>query len=73
MIKHFGITVAHCKCFIFNNLILCDSKFDILLFKFHNFSSVEVPTEKRVKRWGISMEEVMLDPTGNTFIVRFIG
>ncbi|XP_058821535.1 uncharacterized protein LOC131683498 isoform X2 [Topomyia yanbarensis] len=25
---------------------------------------VEVPTEKRVKRWGISIEEVVTDPTG---------
>ncbi|XP_058444021.1 uncharacterized protein LOC131425831 [Malaya genurostris] len=25
---------------------------------------VEVPTEKRVKRWGISIEEVVSDPTG---------
>lgn len=26
--------------------------------------SVEMPTEKRVKRWGLSMEEVVTDPTG---------
>ncbi|XP_023317556.1 regulator of G-protein signaling 9 isoform X1 [Trichogramma pretiosum] len=25
---------------------------------------VEIPTEKRVKRWGLSMEELMSDPTG---------
>ena len=25
---------------------------------------VEVPTEKRVKRWAIAMEEIMSDPTG---------
>ena len=25
---------------------------------------VEVPTEKRVKRWALSMEELMSDPTG---------
>ncbi|XP_058800404.1 regulator of G-protein signaling 9 isoform X2 [Phymastichus coffea] len=29
-----------------------------------NSSLVEVPTEKRVKRWAISMEELMSDPTG---------
>ncbi|XP_051155058.1 uncharacterized protein LOC127277749 isoform X3 [Leptopilina boulardi] len=29
-----------------------------------NSPLVEVPTEKRVKRWGLSMEELMSDPTG---------
>ncbi|KAK0174821.1 hypothetical protein PV327_010548 [Microctonus hyperodae] len=29
-----------------------------------NSPLVEVPTEKRVKRWAISMEELMSDPTG---------
>ncbi|XP_076384166.1 regulator of G-protein signaling 11 isoform X2 [Megalopta genalis] len=29
-----------------------------------NSSVVEVPTEKRVKRWALSMEELMSDPTG---------
>lgn len=29
------------------------------------FYRVEVPTEKRVKRWALSMEEIMSDPTGN--------
>ncbi|ETN60970.1 hypothetical protein AND_007390 [Anopheles darlingi] len=29
-----------------------------------NHPVVEVPTEKRVKRWGISIEEVVSDPTG---------
>ncbi|XP_011308718.1 regulator of G-protein signaling 11 isoform X2 [Fopius arisanus] len=29
-----------------------------------NSPLVEVPTEKRVRRWGISMEELMFDPTG---------
>ncbi|XP_046478088.1 regulator of G-protein signaling 9 isoform X2 [Neodiprion pinetum] len=29
-----------------------------------NSPLVEVPTEKRVKRWALSMEEVMSDPTG---------
>lgn len=28
---------------------------------------MEVPTEKRVKRWALSMEELMSDPTGKTF------
>ena len=28
------------------------------------FCRVEVPTEKRVKRWALSMEELMSDPTG---------
>lgn len=26
--------------------------------------SVEVPTEKRVKRWGLSMEDLVSDQTG---------
>lgn len=26
--------------------------------------SVEIPTEKRVKRWALSMEELVSDPTG---------
>jgi regulator of G-protein signaling len=26
--------------------------------------SVEIPTEKRVRRWGLSMEELVSDPTG---------
>lgn len=25
---------------------------------------VDLPTEKRVKRWALSMEELMSDPTG---------
>ncbi|XP_029172153.1 regulator of G-protein signaling 11-like isoform X3 [Nylanderia fulva] len=29
-----------------------------------NSSLVDVPTEKRVKRWALSMEELMSDPTG---------
>ncbi|XP_076674340.1 uncharacterized protein LOC143372209 isoform X2 [Andrena cerasifolii] len=29
-----------------------------------NNSLVEIPTEKRVKRWALSMEELMSDPTG---------
>ncbi|XP_022918428.1 regulator of G-protein signaling 11 isoform X2 [Onthophagus taurus] len=29
-----------------------------------NSPFVEVPTEKRVKRWGLSMEELVRDPTG---------
>lgn len=29
-----------------------------------NSSFVEVPTEKRVKRWSISIEELVSDPTG---------
>ncbi|XP_063983628.1 uncharacterized protein LOC135165834 isoform X2 [Diachasmimorpha longicaudata] len=29
-----------------------------------NSPLVDVPTEKRVKRWGLSMEELMFDPTG---------
>ncbi|XP_011503766.1 PREDICTED: uncharacterized protein LOC105366873 [Ceratosolen solmsi marchali] len=29
-----------------------------------NSSLVEIPIDKRVKRWGISMEELMSDPTG---------
>lgn len=29
-----------------------------------NSPIVEVPTEKRVKRWSISLEEIMSDPTG---------
>lgn len=29
---------------------------------------VEVPTEKRVKRWALSMEELMSDPTGRTYL-----
>jgi regulator of G-protein signaling len=29
-----------------------------------NSSLVEIPTEKRVKRWAISIEELVSDPTG---------
>lgn len=29
-----------------------------------NSPLVDIPTEKRVKRWGLSMEEIMSDPTG---------
>ncbi|XP_045474798.1 regulator of G-protein signaling 7 isoform X15 [Harmonia axyridis] len=35
-----------------------------LFFKFCSTCSVEVATEKRVKRWGLSMEELVSDPTG---------
>ncbi|XP_048504973.1 uncharacterized protein LOC105693514 isoform X2 [Athalia rosae] len=37
---------------------------DDQLFWQLNSPLVEVPTEKRVKRWALSMEEVMSDPTG---------
>jgi hypothetical protein len=33
-----------------------------------NFFRVEIPTEKRVKRWAIAMEELVLDPTGKYFV-----
>lgn len=33
---------------------------------------VEIPTEKRVKRWALSMEELMSDPTGKLFLFRYI-
>jgi len=26
---------------------------------------VEIPTERRVKKWGISMEDLVFDPTGS--------
>jgi len=38
-------------------------KFDNIFY----MSRVDVPTEKRVKRWGLSMEELMSDPTGKLF------
>lgn len=28
------------------------------------FDSVEVPTEKRAKRWAISIEDLVMDQTG---------
>ena len=31
---------------------------------FFNHFSVELPTEKRVRRWGISLENLMTDPLG---------
>ena len=31
---------------------------------FSNHFSVELPTEKRVRRWGISLENLMTDPLG---------
>lgn len=33
-------------------------------FKCISHSSVDIPTEKRVRRWGLSMEELVSDPTG---------
>lgn len=33
------------------------------------YARVEVPTERRVKRWALSMEELMSDPTGKHFSV----
>lgn len=33
---------------------------------------MEVPTEKRVKRWALSMEELMSDPTGRNFSIALI-
>jgi len=40
---------------------------------FVRVSRVDVPTVKRVKRWALSMEELMSDPTGKTFRVRING
>jgi len=34
---------------------------------FVRVSRVDIPTVKRVKRWALSMEELMSDPTGKTF------
>ena len=28
---------------------------------------VELPTEKRVRKWGISLDNLMTDPLGNDF------
>jgi hypothetical protein len=38
-------------------------EFNVIFFR------VEIPTEKRVKRWAIAMEELVSDPTGKYFHV----
>ncbi|CAL4089984.1 unnamed protein product, partial [Meganyctiphanes norvegica] len=37
-----------------------------------NESYVEVPTEKRVRRWGLSMEELISDVTGNSEFATYL-
>ncbi len=37
----------------------------IMAFDLFVFDSVEVPTEKRAKRWAISIEDLVTDQTGN--------
>lgn len=36
-----------------------------MAFDLFVFDSVEVPTEKRAKRWAISIEDLVTDQTGN--------
>lgn len=38
----------------------------------NQFFSVEVPTERRVKRWGLSVNELVRDPIGRQVLETFL-
>ena len=43
--------------------LVWQKKHSLLIYSYR----VELPTEKRVRKWGISLDNLMTDPLGNDF------
>ena len=50
--------------FALQKLVYHFNVYIVTISRVYYVSRVELPTEKRVKRWALSMEELVMDPTG---------